>query len=153
MMFAIGETLSPQRVIPGRGRSPRARNPLHGIRLWIPGSVATRRPRNDSNQLPENRLLPLPAAADLLLLALVLHLGDHAQHLEAELAVGLAVDLYGALVLDDVAGGGIDRDVAARAVGRSALERRDHLLAVVELAVELLDRVEDGVHRVPGGCC
>src|SRR4029077_1966809 len=77
------------------------------------------------------RLLPR-AAADLALLALVLHLRDGAEHLEAELAVGLAVDLHGALVLHDVAGGRIDRHLAARPVGRPALERADHLLAVVE---------------------
>src|SRR6202035_1744694 len=88
-----------------RRRDPGARND-NGRRRC---AAALRRP-----------LLPLPAAADLLLLALVLHLGDRAEHLEAELAVRLAVDLHGALVLDDVAGGGIDHDMAARAVGRPA---------------------------------
>src|SRR6516225_2648372 len=63
-----------------------------------------------------HHLLLLPAAADLLFLALVLHLGDRAQHFEAELAVGLLVDLHGALVLDDVARARIDHHCAARAV-------------------------------------
>src|ERR1700680_3909560 len=68
------------------------------------------------------RLLPLPAAADLLFFALVLHLRDRAEHPQPQLAVGLAIDLHGALVLDDVAGGRVDHDVAARPVGRPALE-------------------------------
>src|SRR5690349_13273352 len=75
-------------------------------------------------------LLRLGAAADFELLALVLHLRDGAEHLEAELAVRLAVDLHGALVLHHVAGRRIDRDMATRPVGRPALERRHDLLAV-----------------------
>src|SRR3990170_8962637 len=93
----------------------------------------------------------LPAAPDLLLLALVLHLGDGAEHLQAELAVGLLVDFQRALVLHDVARGGIDHDLAARAVGGVALERRHHLVGIVEIAIELLDDGEDGGHRVPSG--
>src|SRR3974390_1609212 len=50
----------------------------------------------------------LGAAADLELLALVLHLRDRAEHFQAELAVRLAVDLHGALVLHHVAGRGSD---------------------------------------------
>src|SRR5579883_3610137 len=96
-------------------------------------------------------LQPLGAAADLELLALVAHLRDRAEHLQTEVAVGLAIDLHGALVLDHIARRRIDRDMSARPVGRPAYESRDHLGAVAEIAVHLLDGVEDRVHRVPRG--
>src|SRR6185437_7685842 len=90
-----------------------------------------------------------PATADLEDLALVLHRLDRAQHLLAELAVRLAIDFHRVLVLHDVARGRIDHDVTAWTVRRPTLERIDHLGAIVDLAVELFDRVEDGVHGVP----
>ena len=70
-----------------------------------------------------------------------------AKNLGAELAVRFADHLHGVLVIDDVARRRID--VAARAVARPILDLVDELVAV-ELAVELLDGVKDGVDRVLG---
>src|SRR5262249_58219376 len=104
-----------------------------------------------SHRAGEYSVRGLAAAAELELLALVLDLRDDAEDLDAELAVGLADDLLGALVLDDVAGLRVDHDVAARAIVLPALHRVDHLLAVAEIAIERLHGVEDGRHRVVGG--
>src|ERR1044071_3808695 len=82
------------------------------------------------------------ATADFLLLALVLHGFRRAEDLHAELAVRLADDFHGVLVLHDVARGGVDHHRAARAVRLPALHRVDHLVALGNLAAELFDGVD-----------
>src|SRR3569623_201304 len=91
-----------------------------------------------------------PAAADLEHLALVVHGLGGVQHLHAELAVRLADDFHGVFVLHDVAGVSIDADRTARPGRRPPLHRVDALGAVGRLTIDLLDCVEEGVHRVPG---
>src|SRR5258707_11008988 len=151
MMFAVGDTMeAPQSAYCNCAACGACLSNLSGSPRYCFASLAMTTGRRFCFVLGRP-LLRLPAAADLLGFALVLDLRDRAQHLEAELAVGLAVDLHGALVLDHVAGVRIDRDPAARSVGAPALQGRDHLLAVVELAVELLDGVEDRMHRIPCG--
>src|SRR5665647_547383 len=89
------------------------------------------------------------AAPDFEHLALVLHRLGGAEDLDAELAVRLADDFHGMLVLHDVAGRRVDGDGAARTGSGPALERVDHLGTILDLAVEFLDCVEDGMHGVP----
>src|SRR5258707_317436 len=62
-------------VIPGRATSARTRNPDKGSNFWIPGSLATRVPRNDDRD----------SGAGM----------RHLIHLEQPLAVDAGVDLRG----------------------------------------------------------
>src|SRR5262245_11698430 len=91
------------------------------------------------------------ATADLELFALVLHALGGVENLDSKFAVRLANDFHGVLILHDVAGRGVDRDFAARTIARPTLHRIDDLLAVGNFAIELFDRIEDGVHGVPTG--
>src|SRR5206468_9031192 len=81
------------------------------------------------------------ATADLELLALVLHTLGGAEDFDAELAVRLADNFHGVLILHDVAGRCVDRDSAARTIAGPTLHRIDDLLAVGHFAIELLDRI------------
>src|SRR3974390_2653819 len=97
--------------------------------------------------------LPAPlwcaASSDLELLARILHLFDAAENLGTELAVRLPDHLHRVFVVDNVPRGRIDAHLAARTGCRIGLDRVDEGLGI-ELAVELLDRLEHGVDRVPG---
>src|SRR5882762_897097 len=107
MMFAVGDTMeAPQSAYYHCAACGAGRSNLSGSARDCFASLAMTTGRRFCFVLGPP-LLRLPAAADLLRLALVLDLGDRAQHLEAELAV--------------------------------------------ELAVELLDGVEDRMHRIPCG--
>jgi hypothetical protein len=77
-------------------------------------------------------------------LAGVLDRLDRADHLLENSAV-LHHDLGQILVHDDVAGGGVDHNGAARAVERPALERLQRLVHV-DLALGCLHHVDDGRH-------
>src|SRR5581483_1173117 len=106
------------------------------VTALIGGSMKnkTAAPEDGGLQTRQNASALRRAGADLLLLARILDVIDLAELLLVQLAVFALHDLDQILVHDDVAGGGIDRDRAARAVVFPCLQRIERRRGVGDLA-------------------